>query len=268
MTALSPQLASELALFAYSIREGRRFKLPPYTQKYFKLQNNANSKTGGYLFNKQTGFAALGHGDGPYKGDAIIAIRGTQLTSGHDWATNAQVGLTGSDNGQAVHSGFQRTFSLLRPQLKKFLDEWRKNSNRGAVHCVGHSLGGALATLTADWVATSSYTSNVQLYTFGAPRVGLPGFASANTNRTNKNYRCTHGADVVPKVPLWPFVQSPYKGLEFRLDGGYGICLKAHGMDPDTGAVPGYLTTARKEDWGSLQKAASDYLHPQQAQPG
>ncbi len=265
MTSLSPKLASELASFAYSVREGNprpEFDLSSYVQKRFKFQNKAYSKTGGYVFNKQTGFAALGHGADIYKGDAIIAIRGTEMTSGHDWATNVQVGLTGSDNGQAVHSGFQRTFSLLRPQLKKFLDEWCQSSNRGSVHCVGHSLGGALATLTADWVATNSYTSNVNLYTFGAPRVGLSGFASANTNRTNNNYRCTHGADVVPKVPLWPFVHSPYKSVEYRLDGSQGISPSAHLLDPLSGGVPGYLVTARGEDWSSLQKAASGFLHP------
>lgn len=263
MTTLSPRLASELANFAYFIRESnRRIEPLPYIQKHFETLNRATSRTGGYIFNKETGFAALGYGKGRYKGDAIIAIRGTEMTSGHDWGTNAQIGLRGCDNGQTVHAGFQRTFSSLRPQLKKFLDEWRQRSNSGSVHCIGHSLGGALATLTADWVATNSYASNVNLYTFGAPRVGLSGFAIANTSRVSNIYRCTHGADVVPKVPLWPFVHSPYKGFEFRLDGGHGIRPSAHGMDPDSGAIPGYLATAKKEDWATLQTTASDYLHP------
>ncbi|WP_413112227.1 lipase family protein [Thaumasiovibrio sp. DFM-14] len=263
MTTLSPKLASELAFLAYSVRNNsRNVKPTPYTQKYFKLLNKMTSRTGGYLFNKETGFAALGYGDGRYKGDAIISIRGTEMTSGHDWGTNAQIGFKGNDNGQAVHAGFQRTFSLLRPQLQNFLDEWRNNSNTGVVHCIGHSLGGALATLTADWVAANSYASHVNLYTFGAPRVGLPGFASANTNRVNKIFRCTHGADVVPKVPLWPFVHSPYKGFEFRLDGSQGISPSAHGMNPLAGAVPGYLSTARGEDWQVLQRTASDFLPP------
>ncbi|HDM8140186.1 lipase family protein [Vibrio harveyi] len=263
MTTLSPKLASELANFAYSIREhNRKIEIPSNILKHVEIQNRATSKTGGYIFNKETGFAALGYGKGRYKGDAIIAIRGTKMTSGHDWGTNAQIGLKGSDNGQTVHAGFQRTFSLLRPQLKKFLEEWHRYSNSGVVHCVGHSLGGALATLTADWLATNSFASNVNLYTFGAPRAGLSGFAMANTNRVNNIYRCTHGADVVPKVPLWPFVHSPYKGFEFRLDAGQGICPSAHGMDPDAGAIPGYLATTKKENWGTLQKTASDYLSP------
>ena len=262
MTQLSPRLSSELAQAAYSIRDSRLPTFFPYARRYFEFKNRAMSQTGGYLFNKETGFAALGYGLGPYKGDAIIAIRGTEMTSGHDWGTNLQIGLRGTDNGQSVHAGFQRTFSVLRPQLQKFLNEWKRSSPAGAVHCVGHSLGGALATLAADWVAGNSYTSAVNLYTFGAPRVGLSGFASANTNRVKHFFRCTHGADPVPKVPVWPFVHSPYKGFEVRLDNGYGMCSKAHGMNPRRGAVPGYLETAGGEDWGALKRAASDILQP------
>jgi hypothetical protein len=33
-------------------------------------------------------------------------------------------------------------------------------------------------------------------------------------------------------------------------------------MDPDQGAVPGYLETAKGEDWQELQKAASNFLLP------
>ncbi|MGY5627453.1 lipase family protein [Vibrio cincinnatiensis] len=37
-------------------------------------------------------------------------------------------------------------------------------SSRGTVHCVGHSLGGALVHLTADWVK-QRYKNRVCLYT-------------------------------------------------------------------------------------------------------
>ncbi|MGY5710151.1 lipase family protein [Vibrio cincinnatiensis] len=171
--------------------------------------------------------------------------------------------LRGTVNGQTAHAGFIRTFHSLRPQLEKFLNDWHKGGKgRGTVHCVGHSLGGALATLTADWIAGGKLASQVNLYTFGAPRVGLQGFALANTHRVNHIYRCTHGADPVPKIPLWPFMHSPYKGIEYRLDSSQGMNRFAHGMDPDDGAIPGYLASAKKGQWGDLRQAASEYLHP------
>ncbi|MGY5615514.1 lipase family protein [Vibrio cincinnatiensis] len=265
MATLSPKLASELAFGVYAIRESGNIKRASIgsISKHISLQEQLVGKTGGYIFNKQTGFAILGLGKGVYSGDAVIAIRGTAMTSGHDWSTNAQIGLRGTVNGQTAHAGFIRTFHSLRPQLEKFLNDWHKGGKgRGTVHCVGHSLGGALATLTADWIAGGKLASQVNLYTFGAPRVGLQGFALANTHRVNHIYRCTHGADPVPKIPLWPFMHSPYKGIEYRLDSSQGMNRFAHGMDPDDGAIPGYLASAKKGQWGDLRQAASEYLHP------
>lgn len=266
MATLTPKLASELAQSVYALRKAslnNMFFGTPDIRKSFICHTRAIGKTGGYFFNKQTGFAVLGTGKGPYSGDAIIAIRGTAMTSGHDWGTNFQIGISGLSNGQSVHSGFSRAFDSLRPQFERFLTDWRRNSNGlGTVHCVGHSLGGALATLTADWIAGSKLASKVNLYTFGAPRVGLLGFALANTGRISHIYRSTHGADPVPKVPLWPFIHSPYKGVEYRLDNSQGISLAAHEMDPETGANPGYLRTASKGNWEDLHQAASEYLQP------
>lgn len=119
-----------------------------------------------------------------------------------------------------------------------------------------------MASLTADWVALNNYTSTVNLYTFGAPRVGQQGFATKHTNRINKIHRCTHGADIVPKVPLWPFIHAPYKGFEYRLDNSQGLSKSSHGMDSKDGAVPGYLTSANTEDWGQLNVKANEFLQP------
>ena len=46
-----------------------------------------------------------------------------------------------------VHKGFKRTFDSILPQLDKESD--RVITNADVVHCVGHSLGGAVATLVA-----------------------------------------------------------------------------------------------------------------------
>ncbi|WP_028773901.1 lipase family protein [Shewanella waksmanii] len=267
MSALSPRLASELAQSAYVfVKPGTGLLNTQgfgtrYTQQFFSFENKVMGKTGGYFINKETGFSAMGIGKGKHEGDAIITIRGTHLPSLADWGTNLQLALHTADNNQPVHGGFQRAFSSLKPQFQQFLNQWQTNNSTGTVHCVGHSLGGALATLTADWIS-SRYTKNVNLYTFGAPRVGQLGFALKNTTKVPNNYRCTHGADLVPKVPLWPFFHSPYKGFEYRLDRSQGLSMEAHGMSPLEGGNPGYLVSANCEDWSSLQRKSNEYLQP------
>ncbi|QLE87148.1 lipase family protein [Shewanella sp. Scap07] len=267
MSILSPKLASELAESVYEfVKPKTSFGHEEgfgtsYIQKHFEFNRKGIGQTGGYFINKKTGFAAMGTGKGQYSGDAIVAIRGTYLPSLADWGTNLQLALHTADNNQPVHAGFQRAFSSLKPQFQQFLNQWCTNHPGKAVHCVGHSLGGALATLTADWIS-SRYTKNVNLYTFGAPRVGQLGFALKNTTKVPNNYRCTHGADLVPKVPLWPFFHSPYKGFEYRLDRSQGLSMEAHGMSPLEGGNPGYLVSANCEDWSSLQRKSNEYLQP------
>jgi pimeloyl-ACP methyl ester carboxylesterase len=262
MNQLSPKLASELAANVYSLIDAEDADIfgNTYIEKYFAINSKGIGKTGGFIFNRQSGFAVMGLGKGQYLGDAIIAIRGTQLIA--DWGTNAQLGLSVGDGNQIVHAGFNNAFASLRQQIATFLDKWRISNPGKAIHFVGHSLGGALASLAADWASVNNYASNINLYTFGSPRVGQQGFATANTHRLNQIFRCTHGADVVPKVPLWPFIHAPYQGVEYRLDNSQGLRISAHGMDPKAGAEPGYLVSANTEHWGHLHVKASEYLKP------
>ena len=67
-----------------------------------------------------------------------------------------------------AHVGFNKTFNSIKPTLETYFN---KNTT-GPVHCVGHSLGGALATLTANWLHNKQGGRPISLYTFGAPRVG------------------------------------------------------------------------------------------------
>ena len=266
MSRFSPRLAVQLAFSAYQTLEEQitadRFGTP-LVRQYVDFHSLASGRTGIGFIHRESGFAALGIGKGPHQGDAVIAIRGTQLSSLIDWHTNLNVGLSVCDNGHSIHSGFSQTFASLRPHFQRFLDVWRTLPGiRGALHCVGHSLGGALAVLAADWAVGAGYGRRVYLYTFGAPRVGLAGFAQANTGRVLANHRCIHAADPVTLVPLWPFVHSPIQGVEYRLDRGHGLSPLAHLMDPRSGAVPGYLASADTNDWGAFYKSFHGEPHP------
>ena len=71
-------------------------------------------------------------------------------------------------------------------------------------------------------------------------------------------FRCTHGADPVPNVPLWPFIHAPVNGIEYRLDNSSGIDAGAHGMGRET--KPGYRNTADTDDWGMLHQNSMSHL--------
>jgi thioesterase domain-containing protein len=46
-----------------------------------------------------------------------------------------------------VHIGFNQTFNNMLPEIKDFL---KNNKPEGQIHCIGHSLGGPVASLAAD----------------------------------------------------------------------------------------------------------------------
>lgn len=265
MNPISPRIASELAELVYEIQS------PNAYGNYRVAVSNLEARkcfdfdlsggpimgvSGGLfgLFQKTSGFALIGSGKGQFQGDHVIAMRGTR--SGHDWLTNGDIGLTTSHGGATVHSGFNETFESMRPTLEhNFTPKLRKG--RGTVHCVGHSLGGALASLTAEWVKLR-FQRAVNLYTFGAPRVGLKGYATNATFGVDRIFRCTHGADPVPLVPLWPFIHAPNCGTEYRLDQGQGFSIAAHSMGEES--TPGYRNTANSLDWKALHQSSLDFL--------
>ena len=106
------------------------------------------------------------------------------------------------------------------------------------MHFVGHSLGGALATLAANWLHNKQSKRKINLYTFGAPRVGYASFADKTSNSLHKVFRCVHAGDPVTHLPFWPFVHT--QG-EYLLNAGQTISANAHRMAGDS---PGYINTA------------------------
>lgn len=248
MTTLKPSVAAELAELPYDFTRGlpagyNQQMISNNIRKYFDInyeKGGIRGTSGGIAFQllkKELGFAITGRGKSEgLKGHHVIAIRGTKAK--RDWLTNGNVGMVTGPGGQMVHAGFYKAFVSLRPQLKAYIESEKPKY----IHCVGHSLGGALATLTASWIQ-ADYGIPVKVYTFGAPRVGAESFA-VHTKNTIPTYRVTHGTDVVPWIPLWPFTHVCDEYL-LSANRGARFSIAAHSMAEPT---PGYINTAGSYD--------------------
>lgn len=187
---------------------------------FFK-ENILKGKTGGPgIIKVRTAFGFLLVGREEYQGNAYILFRGSQYLA--DWLTNLNITLSKSSSGQAVHDGFNKAFQSMLPQIRSFVKELPPGTD---VHCLGHSLGGALATITAEWIAKNTI-HKPKLYTYGSPRVGLIGFADKCTHLLGSEniFRVYHRTDIVPCIPIWPFVHTPSSGKEY--------CLPSPGLIP------------------------------------
>lgn len=237
MANLTPKQAAQAALASYDIQNEVNDPNKPGTsvarafadlsdQFDFSPASRFRGVSGGAFLMKETGFGVIAKGKGIFQHDALVVIRGT--ASGWDGITDIHAGRVSPHNGIVVHSGFSKAFNSLDIE-NQFLRLFQ-GRNPQRVHCVGHSLGGAVATLVADWAARKSM--NAKLYSFGCPRVGHERFAKDITMRIKPHniFRVYHGSDVVPMIPVWPFIHAPSHGTSCYIDYSTMNPIKAHSM--------------------------------------
>lgn len=135
----------------------------------------------------------------------IIAFRGTQTQI--EWWRNLQATqkkyhdpITGKQYGY-IHAGYLK---ILRQQIgSTLLAAVRQLDPTIPCYITGHSLGGAIATLSAMEIALSmpEIREQIQLYTYAAPRIGDRTFAQAHSELIPNSYRIVNSSDSVPLVP-------------------------------------------------------------------
>jgi triacylglycerol lipase len=100
-----------------------------------------------------------------------------------------------------VHKGFykaeQASFPNVLAQVRSLQAEFPSYS----VVCTGHSLGGALSTLTAMDLVNSG-VEHVKVWNYGCPRVGNTEFANYADSYLPSHHRVTHHKDMVPHTPM------------------------------------------------------------------
>ncbi|WP_370264142.1 lipase [Limnobacter sp.] len=175
--------------------------------------------TSGLITPVSSGFGFMAQLNGGRSREIVIATRGTQSLP--DVGTDLNTIPAPGPTGHYIHKGFGTTFKSYVRQLNEFIKLQNLGFTPSAVHCMGHSLGGALANLNA--AACAELGLNSYLYTVASPRVGLVPYAEHLSKKMNANHvhRVANEADVVTMVPCYPFVHSPYVHGTYLLDGGW-----------------------------------------------
>jgi predicted lipase len=151
--------------------------------------------------------------------EVIIAYRGSESKS--DFYVDADFFLDPvpkeiCSTGKAgkVHGGFRRQFMDSLESLKiclKFIPSYLP------IRVVGHSLGGALATLCSISLKVGALRElfdcdrMVTCITFGSPRVGNSDLVKVFDSNVDKSIRCVNCDDIVTMRPYWGY--DHVKGL-------------------------------------------------------
>jgi hypothetical protein len=103
-----------------------------------------------------------------------------------------------------VHGGFWSAYKSIHDEIYDLI----KNHQVDNLMVVGHSLGGALATIASLDLAEVLGINNILMVSLGAPRVGNFQYAQLYDSKVDEYYRLTHGHD--------PIVQLPYRLMGFH----------------------------------------------------
>ena len=126
---------------------------------------------------------------------AVLAFRGSDPVTLPNWVTDVVVKLVECREYEGrVHHGFSSVLRHTWDKVESVLEAARDKP----LFLTGHSMGGALAVLTACRLAKIG-RAPVATYTFGAPRVGDRTFCGGYRLPT---YRVVNGLDLVPEMPL------------------------------------------------------------------
>lgn len=130
----------------------------------------------------------------------MLSFRGSR--SVRNWLTNLNFPVisTALCSTCSASTGFWSSWLEAQSNVLAAVTQARAQYPDYKIVATGHSLGGALASLAAGTLRSKGVT--VDLYTYGAPKIGLEGISQYLTTTTyGKTFRVTHKADPVPKLP-------------------------------------------------------------------
>ncbi|MFM7426826.1 MAG: lipase family protein [Elainella sp.] len=168
----------------------------------------------------------------------IIALRGTQTE--FEWLGNISSRQVNFRNREPqygrVHRGFQTSQEQIITQVRRTIPQLDPAL---PLIITGHSLGGAVAMLTAaDLALDNSFPARqIRVYTYGSPRVGDSTFAGTYSRLIGQTYRVVNLADTVPMTP-----PSAFRGDLFQHVGQEWAYLTQLGDTGINHAIETYQT--------------------------
>lgn len=190
------------------------------------------------------------------KNAVIVVFRGTETKGNRyfrnspalwqeDWVTDMIFTLTpvpGWGTNVRVHTGFHNAMNSVYQSMSTAVQN-RATGGR-TVWLTGHSLGAALATLSAYRLQKLGGVTVKGVYTFGSPRIGNAYFADEyNQILQNRTHRWAAFGDAITMLPpAHPGALTGYRhvGRTNNVNSNDSLSLNAHEFSmPPNGPIPG-----------------------------
>ncbi len=179
----------------------------------------------------------------------VVSFRGTKEPRDFLTDLNLRKQPFLDDKGKGeVHVGFNRAFESIKVDLQSTLDELEAAQAGRPIFVTGHSLGAAIAQLTACALAHEG-RKIAAVYTFGSPRVGNEAFCDFYKSLLkDRTFLHINNTDIVTKIPTrWlGFRHTTMPAMQF--DSGHMLSgLAAMAEEEDGMAANQQLMSAAAE---------------------
>lgn len=135
----------------------------------------------------------------------VLAFRGTISSRNKkvDWQVHQIRSDFCGEHKCKIHKGFWNAWLEARENVLPVFEKATSDNPTYRPIIVGHSLGGAIATIAAGEIRRLSdrLLKDIELYTFGAPRIGQASLVDFLSKQSDKSYRVTSMNDPVPMLP-------------------------------------------------------------------
>jgi len=165
----------------------------------------------------------------------IVGFRGSSNIQ--NWVDNIQIShispYINYDN-VSVDKGFYKALNYVKEPLYKNIDSMMQSYPNYNILITGHSLGGALSTITGFEIVyiNGVKPEKIELITFGSPRVGNKAFKQYMQSM-GLSWRTTHYYDIVPHVPeeFLDYIHISQEIWYNEQNNGYKICDDEYSED-------------------------------------
>ncbi|PPQ78602.1 hypothetical protein CVT24_002054 [Panaeolus cyanescens] len=133
-----------------------------------------------------------------------------------------------------VHAGFLMLWNSVAESVLNDIREQLVSRENYSIVVVGHSLGGALASIAAISIKFNFVTVSMRMFTYGQPRTGDASYAKLINGffGSGKAYRDTHTTDVVPHIPSQD-MDYVHHGVEYWISSDPASYSSITECDPD-----------------------------------
>jgi predicted lipase len=175
-----------------------------------------------------------------------------------DYAVKAPEFLPALPAESRVHAGFELQYLRIRDRLLTPTVNLARQYPTYRIMFVGHSLGGALATLgSAEFVVRNGFGDRVALYTLGAPRVGNQKFVDFITGLpfASRIFRIHRKGDPISFFPpRWLGYQHTFQMYQIQDNKTLTMCQNEPGSSESLSCLSNLplADPARHHDYYSL----------------